>query len=70
MRPLPRRIGEEIAMDIGVVRGILTLVLMLAFLGMVASVWSRRRAAEFEDLARMPLEDTPRARGATGSERE
>ncbi len=46
-------------MDIGVVRGLLTLALMAAFIAMVIVVWSRRRVAEFESAARMPLEDLP-----------
>ncbi len=46
-------------MDIGVIRGLITLVLMVAFLAMVVIVWSRRRSAEFESAARLPLEDVP-----------
>jgi cbb3-type cytochrome oxidase subunit 3 len=45
--------------DIGVVRGLITLVLMTAFITMVVIVWSRRRSAEFESAARLPLEDSP-----------
>jgi len=43
----------------GVIRGLITLVLMVAFIAMVVIVWSRRRSAEFESAARLPLEDVP-----------
>jgi cytochrome c oxidase cbb3-type subunit IV len=46
-------------MDVGTVRGILTLVLLLAFLGLVAWAWSGRRRADFEEAARLPLSDEP-----------
>jgi len=45
--------------DIGVIRGLITLALMVAFVAMVVIVWSRRRSAEFESAARMPLEELP-----------
>ncbi len=48
-------------MDIGVIRGLITLLLMLAFIALVVSVWSRRRAAEFDSAARLPLDDPPAA---------
>lgn len=57
-------------MDIGVVRGLLTLALMAAFIAMVIVVWSRRRVAEFESAARMPLEDSPPQPAAAPSRRE
>lgn len=57
-------------MDIGVIRGLITLVLMLAFIAMVVIVWSRRRSAEFESLARMPLEELPPQRPVGPSGRE
>jgi len=56
--------------DIGVVRGLLTLALMAAFIAMVIVVWSRRRVAEFESAARMPLEDSPPQPAAAPSRRE
>jgi cbb3-type cytochrome oxidase subunit 3 len=56
--------------DIGVIRGLITLVLMLAFIAMVVIVWSRRRSAEFESLARMPLEELPPQRPVGPSGRE
>ncbi len=44
-------------MDIGTFRGIVTLLLLVAFVALVAWAWSKRRKAAFDELARMPLED-------------
>jgi cytochrome c oxidase cbb3-type subunit 4 len=49
-------------MDIGTVRGLITLVLMLAFIALVFWAYSKRRKADFEELARMPLEDDPQTK--------
>lgn len=49
-------------MDDGTVRGLFTLVLMVAFLALVYWAWSKHRKADFDRLARMPLEDDPPAR--------
>lgn len=57
-------------MDIGVIRGLITLALMVAFIAMVVIVWSRRRSAEFESAARLPLEDIPLQRQAPQQGRE
>jgi cytochrome c oxidase cbb3-type subunit 4 len=42
---------------LGVLRGIATLLAMLAFVGVVAWAWSRRRADTFEKAAQAPLEE-------------
>ena len=57
-------------MDIGVVRGLITLALMAAFIAMVVIVWSRRRSAEFESAARLPLEEVPPQQQAAQQGRE
>jgi cytochrome c oxidase cbb3-type subunit 4 len=44
-------------MDIGMVRGLITLALFVAFVALVAWAWSKRRKADFDALARMPLEE-------------
>jgi len=44
--------------SIGVVRGLLTLFLMLAFIGMVIYVYSKRNKGVYEQAARLPLEDS------------
>jgi cbb3-type cytochrome oxidase subunit 3 len=56
--------------DIGVIRGLITLALMVAFVAMVVIVWSRRRSAEFESAARLPLEDVPPRQQAAQQGRE
>jgi cbb3-type cytochrome oxidase subunit 3 len=47
----------SIVLNMGVVRGLLTLVLFLAFMTLWAWAWSKNRQQEFESLARVPLED-------------
>jgi len=49
----------SIAMNVGVVRGLLTLTLFIAFMTLWAWAWSKQRHAEFESIARLPLEDDP-----------
>ena len=48
-------------MDLGTIRGLFTLVLLVAFLALVVWAWSKHRKADFDRLARMPLEDEPPA---------
>jgi hypothetical protein len=43
--------------DMGVVRGVLTLALFSAFAVLVVRTWSRKRAPDFEIAARMPLDE-------------
>ena len=44
-------------MSSGVLSGVVTAILIVAFLGGVAWAWSARRKREFDEAARMPLED-------------
>jgi cytochrome c oxidase cbb3-type subunit 4 len=44
-------------MDIGTFRGIVTAVLMLAFVALVIWAYGRRRHVDFAAAARLPLED-------------
>ena len=44
-------------MDLGVVRGIITGVLLVLFVWLIAWAWSRARKAEFDAAARVPLEE-------------
>jgi len=44
-------------MDIGLVRGLITATLLILFLGIWAWSWSRKRHADFEAAARLPLGD-------------
>jgi cytochrome c oxidase cbb3-type subunit 4 len=41
----------------GVWSGVITAVLLVVFLGAAAWAWSGRRRGEFEQAARLPLED-------------
>ena len=45
------------------ISGILTLVLLLAFLGIAAWAWSARTQPRFEDAAQLPLRDEELAIG-------
>lgn len=42
---------------VGLIRGVLTLLLMLAFIGMVFYVYSRRNRSLYDSAASLPLED-------------
>jgi cytochrome c oxidase cbb3-type subunit 4 len=46
--------------DIGLFRGLITATLLMLFIGLVAWAWSRKRKAEFEAAAHLPLEDHAR----------
>jgi cytochrome c oxidase cbb3-type subunit 4 len=55
-------------MDINTVRGLITLVLMLAFVAMVVWLVFGTRAKDFESVASLPLmDDETDAKGAGGS---
>ena len=52
-------------MDIGTLRGVLTAILLVLFLGIVFWAWSRKRRSEFDEAAQLPLDDDqPRAAAA------
>ena len=44
-------------MDAGLLRGLFTLFMFVAFLGIVFWAWSSRRHSEFDAAAQLPLED-------------
>ena len=46
-------------MDAGTIRGLGTLVLLLAFLGLVFWAFSKRRKADFDEMARLPFDEDP-----------
>jgi cytochrome c oxidase cbb3-type subunit 4 len=55
--------------DIGTVRGRVTLARMLAIIGLVVWAWSSRRKAHFDEMAQVPLQDTPQQnKGAKSDE--
>lgn len=45
---------------IGVIRGSITLILMLLFIALTLWAWSGRRQSEFTAAARLPFEDEPK----------
>jgi cytochrome c oxidase cbb3-type subunit 4 len=49
-------------MDIGMIRGLGTLVVMIAFIGLTLWVFSPRRKAEFDDATMLPFADDPQAK--------
>lgn len=58
-------------MDMGLIRGLVTLAAFIAFIGIVIWAWSAARRERFEAAARLPLENedlerhgNARARGA------
>lgn len=55
-------------LSMGIVRGVLTLVLMLAFIGMVIYVYSKRNKSIYDQAARLPLEDSPMVDSVTNKE--
>jgi cytochrome c oxidase cbb3-type subunit 4 len=44
-------------MDINIIRGVLTIILIIAFLGLVVWAWSSKRKDTFDKLSQMPLEE-------------
>ncbi|MDH0745392.1 cbb3-type cytochrome c oxidase subunit 3 [Pseudomonas sp. GD03842] len=48
-------------MDIGTIRGLGTVVVMVAFIGLTLWVFSPRRKAEFDDATLLPFADDPEA---------
>jgi cytochrome c oxidase cbb3-type subunit 4 len=44
-------------MDMGIVRGLITLIVLLLFVGIWAWSWSRKRQKEFDAASRLPLGD-------------
>jgi len=56
---------------IGIVRGVITLILMFLFIAFTVWVWGKQRKESFDSMARMPLEDdrAPPAAVKPGSKR-
>lgn len=48
-------------MDMGTIRGLGTVVVMVAFIGLALWVYSPRRKAEFDDARLLPFADEPHA---------
>ncbi|WP_449434153.1 cbb3-type cytochrome oxidase subunit 3 [Pseudomonas putida] len=48
-------------MDIGMIRGLGTVVVMVAFVGLALWVFSPRRKQEFDEATQLPFADDPEA---------
>jgi cytochrome c oxidase cbb3-type subunit 4 len=46
-------------MDTGTYRGLITLFVMLAFIGIMFWAYSRRRKADFDEMANLPFHEYP-----------
>ena len=57
-------------MDINTLRGLSTLLLLVAFIGLVAWVYSGRRKKQFEDAAQLPFADEEAHRKTVRQDRE
>jgi cytochrome c oxidase cbb3-type subunit 4 len=49
-------------MDWGTAMGVITAVLLIAFLGVVAWAYSKKRRRAFDEAARLPLQDDGEAK--------
>lgn len=43
----------------GIFNGVMTLILIILFLGICVWAWSSRNKVKFEQMARLPLEEDP-----------
>lgn len=48
-------------MDIGLLRGVITAVLFIAFCGVVLWAWSGKRKTAFDSAAQLPLQENEQA---------
>jgi len=56
-------------LDAGTMRGLFTVVVMVAFIALVIWAYSRRRKAHFDEMAQMPFrEGPPQNKGANSDE--
>lgn len=56
-------------MDLPLLRGIITVVLLVAFVGLVIWAWSSKRTTDFEEAALLPLEDDSSPQQSNGDQR-
>ena len=55
--------------DFGTIHAVWTVLLTVLFLGIVFWVYGRKRASDFEDAARLPLDDDSRSEGKNAEEK-
>jgi cbb3-type cytochrome oxidase subunit 3 len=56
--------------DINLARGIVTILWFALFIAIAVTAWSKRRSAEFEAAARMPLEPQDTVAASSSGKRE
>ena len=57
-------------MDAGLAHGLWTALLLVTFAAIVGWAWSGRRKRDFDEAARLPLEDDPPAGGDGGGSQD
>ncbi|MHC9509737.1 cbb3-type cytochrome oxidase subunit 3 [Kangiella sp. M94] len=57
-------------MDINIFRGVMTLIIMLLFIGLCIWVYSKKRKPMYEDAARMALDEDDRDSGSASNRKE
>lgn len=57
-------------MDLGLIRGILTAVLLLLFVGIWFWTWSKKRHADFDAMSQLPLDDDDRPPASSADRRQ
>lgn len=57
-------------MDMGTFRGVVTVLLMAAFIGLWIWAWSNKRRSDFEAAARLPLDDELEESGTARAKRQ
>ena len=57
-------------MDLGIVRGLITVALLGLFIGIWVWSWSRKRSADFAETSRLPLEDDQHMPGSENNKEQ
>lgn len=55
-------------MDLPTLRGIVSVVLLVAFISLVVWAWSSKRTTDFEEAAQLPLDDDSFPRQSNGDQ--
>jgi len=62
---------QVLGIDINLLRGIVLVMLIIAFLGVWVWAWSSKRKPEFQEMSRLPLEeDDGLVPGSQGSKKD
>lgn len=49
--------GVDVDMDLNIFRGVILIILMISFAGLVVWAWSRKRKPAFHEASMLPLEE-------------